>query len=378
MILLQVRRTLLALACSIFPLPLAAQVTASLDAGASRTTYADGAGLNAFIASPHVEFNRPWQSLTLDGSFAEFGDAAWSTQGQLRGSVFTPAFARRLRAELLGRAAGTAHQDGAQSGELEGHARLHLIGSRAGAWAGAGAGRAFNGIEWGSEWNVEAGAWMSSSLGTVSLVVTPRAIGSDLRFVEGELVTRTVRGPLELALFGGGRHWTRPSDVSTSLWGGVNAALWLNDHVAITAAGGGYPDDYGQGLPRGRYLTAGVRIATGRSAADLRPDLRRPELPQLGQPVTSDFRTRRVDDDVILELRAPRARAVEMMADFTDWTPVSLVAGEHGWWSLRVPVAAGVHRINVRVDGGAWGVPSGVTTVRDDFGGTVGLIAVGP
>lgn len=368
---------LVLLLCLILPAWLMAQASASLDAGATSMGYADGTNLSAFFAAPHLELRAPWRSVTLDGSFARFGDAEWSTQGQVRGSLFTPAFAGPMRAEFLGHAAGTAHQDGARSGELEGAARLHLLGSTSGGWIGGGAGRVFNGLTWSGEWAFEAGAWVGTPLGSASLTLTPRGIGSDLRFTEAEVAARTVRGPLELTLFAGARHWSRPADVAGSFWGGASGVLWLGDHLAVTAAGGGYPDDFGQGLPRGRYLSAGVRIATGRNAAEVRPDLRRLTLPAPGQEVTSNFRMHGADDGVTLEVRAAAARTVELMGDFTGWMPVSLVPGLDGWWSVRLPVTAGVHRINVRINGGDWDVPSGMTTVRDEFGGSVGLIAVG-
>jgi hypothetical protein len=41
-----------------------------------------------------------------------------------------------------------------------------------------------------------------------------------------------------------------------------------------------------------------------------------------------------------------------------------------------MPIAAGVHRLNVRVDGGAWTAPSGTTRAADEFGGEVGIVTV--
>lgn len=358
------------------PASLRGQSTASLDAGATRMAYADGANLGAVFASPHLELRAPWRSVVLDGSFARFGDAEWSTQGQVRGSLFSPAFAGPFRAELMGNAAGTAHQDGAQSGEFGGAARLHLLGAASGGWIGAGGGRVFNGLTWSGEWAVEAGAWIGSRLGSASLTVAPRGIGSDLRFTEAELAARTMRGPLELTLFAGGRRWTRPADVASSFWGGASGVLWLSDHLAVTAAGGGYPEDFGQGLPRGRYLSAGLRIATGRTAAEVRPDLRRLALPGAGQEVAGDFRMHDTGDGVTLEVRAPAAHTVELMGDITGWTPISLAPALSGWWSVQLPVTAGVHRINVRIDGGDWTVPAGMMAARDEFGGRVGLLVV--
>jgi hypothetical protein len=41
-----------------------------------------------------------------------------------------------------------------------------------------------------------------------------------------------------------------------------------------------------------------------------------------------------------------------------------------------VPVTSGVHQVNVRIDGGEWIVPAGLTAVRDEFGGSVGILLV--
>jgi len=67
---------------------------------------------------------------------------------------------------------------------------------------------------------------------------------------------------------------------------------------------------------------------------------------------------------------------VEVAGDFTDWQPVALRrAGEDMWESvLRIP--SGVHRVNVRIDGGSWTAPAGTARAEDEFGGEVGIVAV--
>ena len=63
------------------------------------------------------------------------------------------------------------------------------------------------------------------------------------------------------------------------------------------------------------------------------------------------------------------------MGDFTDWEPVALRRAD-GRWTLELALAPGVHRLNVRVDGGEWRVPPSLTGVDDGFGGRVGLLVV--
>jgi hypothetical protein len=84
--------------------------------------------------------------------------------------------------------------------------------------------------------------------------------------------------------------------------------------------------------------------------------------------------TRQPGGGTSLAILAPGATRVELMADFTDWLPVALVPREEGWFELESPVPPGTHPVNVRYDGGAWTPPPGSPTMRDEFGGVVGVV----
>jgi hypothetical protein len=77
-----------------------------------------------------------------------------------------------------------------------------------------------------------------------------------------------------------------------------------------------------------------------------------------------------------LVVYAPAAEIVEVMGDFTEWRVVALVRSEGDRWRLARSLAPGLRRLNVRVNGGEWGVPIGATLLHDEFGGTVGLLVV--
>ena len=47
-----------------------------------------------------------------------------------------------------------------------------------------------------------------------------------------------------------------------------------------------------------------------------------------------------------------------------------------GTWEARLPLAPGVYRVNLRVDGGPWIVPPGLPSVVDEFGGAVGILTI--
>ena len=58
-------------------------------------------------------------------------------------------------------------------------------------------------------------------------------------------------------------------------------------------------------------------------------------------------------------VRAPGARRVEVKGDFTDWQPLALTASGDGRYRYALGLPPGMHRFNLRVDGGEWGVPGG-------------------
>jgi hypothetical protein len=80
---------------------------------------------------------------------------------------------------------------------------------------------------------------------------------------------------------------------------------------------------------------------------------------------------------VRLRLHMPKATNVELSSELTGWTAVPMQKSTGDWWELPVNSPAGVYRVNIRVDGGAWKAPPNVSTVRDEFGGQVGLVRIG-
>jgi hypothetical protein len=67
---------------------------------------------------------------------------------------------------------------------------------------------------------------------------------------------------------------------------------------------------------------------------------------------------------------------VEIMGDFTGWLPIVMHDRADGSWEARLPLAPGLHQLNVRVDRGAWGPPPGLMTTSDGFNGTVGVLII--
>ncbi|MEO7855542.1 MAG: glycogen-binding domain-containing protein [Gemmatimonadaceae bacterium] len=122
--------------------------------------------------------------------------------------------------------------------------------------------------------------------------------------------------------------------------------------------------DFVHGADAARSVTVGVRLFDAAPRTTARERRARPVVQVSGD---STNRT--------LHVRAPGARSVEVMGDFTEWLPVLLV-GTGGVFSTAASMPAGNRRLVVRIDGGPWVPPSNTPVVDDDFGGRVGLVLV--
>jgi hypothetical protein len=212
------------------------------------------------------------------------------------------------------------------------------------------------------------------------------------------------RGPLQLAGDAGVRAWS--VGAGRGVYGEAAATWWLGDSHALVLSGGRYAADPLRGTIAGRYIALTLRVghripspigarAPRAGGADVLLD---PPVPT-GQmahaaggpgrapnargmmPVIVRFDVREATERGAgmqrLRVVAPHVRVVELMGDFTDWRPVVLAMAGDGIWEVTLTLAPGIHRVNVRADGGAWGAPPGLTVATDDFGGVVGLLPVG-
>jgi hypothetical protein len=77
-----------------------------------------------------------------------------------------------------------------------------------------------------------------------------------------------------------------------------------------------------------------------------------------------------------LRLSGVRADRVELEGDLTQWQPLRLVRLTGTSWELPLAVPVGVHRVCVRIDGGACEPPPGLPVASDEFQGQVGVLVV--
>lgn len=353
----------------------------SLDVGAVALRYADTLNASALILTPRAAFDWGRTLTEASGTYSQFAAGGWSAQGSLSGSLFGPN-ARGLLTELAGFAGGSAHTDGTRTGEVLANVRLHAVRASGELFAGVGAGRTWVGGDAATMVMGEAGAsrWIRDA--AVRLSFNPVAVDS-LGYVDGQLSLALTRDRVDVGAVLG----TRMGDQLTALggtarsWGSLSAVAWMRQRIALVAAGGSYPIDPTQGFPGGRFVSLSVRLATRRSRQSPPPNtqpLQTETASDENLPVVTAFSAQRVGvDSVTLTIGAPRARVVEITADFTGWTPVQLAPAGNGLWATTLRISPGNYQMNLRLDGGKWLVPPGLLSMLDEFGGAVGLLIVG-
>lgn len=356
--------------------PVPAQTAFHVEAGGAQVRYGDTARVNAGTLSAAATALTPNTSFSALAAASTTQQSSWTMFGAAQGSVFTPGL-RAVRGELRASGSATTYGSGTGSAQLLGGARLHVARSTLGAWLGLGAGSVTDPIGWRAIRLGEAGAWIQMGSAVVQAVVMPVRIAGDVSYTDAEGTVRFGNARVELGAVAGVRSAVRGFDEGPNAWASFNAIAWVLRTIGITAGAGNYPADPGQSLPAAKYVTLGVRIAPKRivpSATALPADV-------LGVTGRVDPPAMTVADGTagnrIITVRVPSAQRVELMGDFTDWTPVQMSPTQpSGSWSVSLPLTSGVHQVNIRANGGAWSVPQGLTAVTDEFGGSVGILVV--
>jgi hypothetical protein len=181
-------------------------------------------------------------------------------------------------------------------------------------------------------------------------------------YTEGTVAAQTERDNAIFSLSGtvrrdpGAEHLTELGVTFTS-------AFWQTPTRAFVLTLTSQLPDFVRGADAVQALSVGIRLREASPAAE-RARRARPIIQVVGD---SSVRTVRV--------RAPGARRVEIMGDFSDWEPVELTLGGN-LFTASVPMASGTRRVVIRIDGGAWLPAANTPAVDDDFGGQVGLLLV--
>ena len=167
----------------------------------------------------------------------------------------------------------------------------------------------------------------------------------------------------------GGLRFQSRNGPDTDDWELADATVWFAPHAALVVTAGRTLTDFVRGIPRTTWAGVSIRLSPSAHLSLARRPTPDRSMPRL--VVT------RIDSErVAVEIAAPDAARVELMADFTDWQPVLLARAQVGAsWRIERQVTAGLHRISLRIDGGPWIAPSNLP--RADAGEPgVGLLTV--
>lgn len=359
--------TALALAVGVLaPVGQASAQRWQVDLAGNSVGYDTTGGIGSLSVAPLIEWNRRIAYATLSGALAGFEAGEWTSHGHGDLSLlFTPARSLNLlRSEVVGSADGSVHSSGYRTAATRGELRLHLAGRSVGLWVGGTAATGWTSMSTGVATAVgpTAGAWGRRGPWNATAVWTPfRLQGAWYQQVEGRVSTSA--GPVELMGFVGWRGAPSVSGLPTAGWGGGTMTVWFTSRAAFVFGGGSYGSDLLQALPKGRYLSAGIRFSGGRPFA---------------WAGTSGAHALYAHGRGEAELRfaVPGASRVDLVADWTGWQPVPMERAPDGRWLLHVTLAPGVHRFNLVVDGERWIVPQGIASVDDGFGGKTSLLVV--
>jgi hypothetical protein len=153
-------------------------------------------------------------------------------------------------------------------------------------------------------------------------------------------------------------------------FGGFETALALTSRVALAAGYAYEPSVPELNLPAQRVSRAGLTLhldagppSAGRfdHPPETSPALR---LEPLGQ---GRYR---------LHIQTQASTRVELSGDFCDWTPLPMSREGGGWWTAECALRPGVHRISLRIDGGRWTAPPGLSACSDGFEGEAGILVI--
>jgi hypothetical protein len=356
----------------------------TFDVGAIRLTrddFADTGGLNVAAL---------WSRWSDRVSLVASGAATRITDGRSTGivlgsaSYLVPLDRFRFEAGAVGNILGTSDQGPASS--WVGFGRAHLVRDNMGAWIGGGGGTVhLEARDFGAATG-DLGVWArrgeyrltlsGSSVRTSMISTVIFTDGTVLRvrepvgYADASIVGHGAWGRFEVDALGLSRHAWKGSLASTPT-AAVSAAWWARPNMAIAGAVGRQLSDPMRGTVRARYATVALRFSAERHGP-VRP---RATPPPTTAGAASIVAVAADGGAVVVRVNAPGAQRVDLMGDLTDWSPMPLER-RGGQWEVRLTTTRGSHHVMLRIDGGAWVVPSNLPRIDDELGGSVGLLVI--
>ncbi len=358
---------------------LAAQTTGAIEAGVSAVDYESFLGTGAGYLVPAVRYEKPGLSVGAQASWVIFESGNQILQGSAAGG-WLASVGGPVRAELSGSAGVAAYADAPAYGHVLLRGRAHVMDARLGGWLGGATGRSFFGDSLEIPYELALGGWTAESAVTLGATATRTWFG-ELAYLDVVATAHWVGEFLELDGSAGFRTWV--TGVDQSAYGELTVRVPVSRHLAVVVAGGSYPSDPVRGVLAASYASVGMRLTSSSTRRVPSRELREALARAYGEAALApDAAAVRLDVESVewgvqrLRVEVAGASTVEIMGDFTDWVPVSLSRLNDHTFEITLPIAPGVHRLNLRFDGGPWLVPGGMRAEEDEFGGTVGVLVI--
>lgn len=371
------RTALLAIALAGAARPLVAQAFTSIDGGYARVTYDGFLPTNAASVSTSLRVEGAAAMLTARGALLRFESGNHSLSGAVGGNVFTRAV-NGFRGELLGTVGASTYRGFSHYGYVIARSRLHYSRAQYGSWIDGSLGRNYYQGERLVIKQSGAGTWLRHDYGTLSLSAM-RTWSGDTSFTDAEGALRLMQRHVDVDLTLGLRSFSLGA--GRGVYGEASSTVWIWRELAMVVSGGRYPSDPARGSIAGKYASLSMRFGSRGSASErgfpkeISP--RRPAPTSFSMPLITDLEMRRAANGWrTFRLHVAGATHIELMGDFTEWQPVALGRAGEDIWEVTLPIAPGLHRFNVRADGGKWTVPLGFAVQSDDFGGSAGILLI--
>ncbi len=151
-------------------------------------------------------------------------------------------------------------------------------------------------------------------------------------------------------------------------WLRASGGWWFTRAAAfVVSASTRPPDVFRLDAPIKPCVTAALRLASAPGPDSF--------VPLLAEAQVIDWDLRPLGGGrYVLDVRAPHARAVEVMGDMTGWSPTPLRQCDSELWTVVLAMSPGVHQMNLRLDGGPWVPPPGAPAISDGFNGAAGVL----
>lgn len=389
----------------------ASELELRLDAGSTLSSRSGAVPMRAMAFTPSARYADSRMTLSGSGSAWLGGDRWLLGNSEATIEAYTPLL-YGVRAEVRANANRRFLDPANQNDQVDAGGRLHFMRQRAGIWLGSGVARPLRAttvsnvnVSSGGVWTRLGPAMLRGSVtsffftklsspdtmqgsipcatltaattsataieGLSSIQSTASGCRHQSRLTDFEASVKWEHRLMELTVRGGQRMGDSfDATPESRQWASGQAAVWISSQVAAVAGGGREPAQPTRGLPARSFGSLGLMLAYWPIPRGVVPV----ETP-LSQVQAFELRAAGTEVQRITA-RIGGVETVEIMGDFSEWTPMPLIRRGRDMWELLIPMTPGVHQINLRIDRGQWMAPPGMPTVKDGFNGEVGVLVI--